>query len=105
MSEVTLGSDNFEEEVLGSDIPVVVDFWASWCGPCKMIAPVVSEIAEEYAGKIKVGKVNVDDEQTLAVKYGIMSIPTLKIFKNGNVAETIVGFHSKEEISEIIEKL
>lgn len=101
--EINLNKENFEQEVLKSDKNVLVDFWATWCGPCQMIAPVVASLAEE--GKIKVGKVNVDDEQDLAIKYGVMSIPTLIFFKNGEIAKTVVGFHSKSELEEIINDL
>lgn len=102
MLEVNLTNENFEEEVLKSEKPVLVDFWATWCGPCKMIAPVVSGIAEEYEGKVKVGKVNVDDEKELAVKYQISSIPTLMLFKNGEVTNVTVGFQSKSELEKMI---
>ena len=102
MSEIKLTEENFEEEVLKSDIPVLVDFWASWCGPCMMLAPVVEEIAKEYEGKIKVGKVNVDEQQRLAVQYRISSIPSLKLFKNGEVADSTVGFMQKEELEAFI---
>ena len=102
MSEVTITKNNFEQEVLNSDIPVLIDFWATWCGPCKMIAPIVSEIATEFAGKIKVGKVNVDEEGELAIKFGIMSIPTIMVFKGGNVEKTLIGYRSKEELLEEI---
>lgn len=98
MAEIRITVDNFEEEVLGSKIPVLVDFWASWCGPCRMLGPVVAEIAEEMDGKIKVGKVNVDEEGELAARFGIMSIPTVMVFKNGEVTNTSVGFCSKEEL-------
>ena len=81
MAEITITAENFEAEVLKSDIPVLVDFWATWCGPCQMIGPVISEIAEEYAGKIKVGKVNVDEQMALAMQYQVASIPTLILFK------------------------
>lgn len=102
MSEIKLTAANFEEEVLKSDIPVLVDFWATWCGPCKMIAPIVEEIAEEYAGRIKVGKVNVDDEPALAVKYGIASIPTIMIFKAGEVASTAIGYRTKAQLENML---
>ena len=102
MSEIKLTEANFEEEVLKSDIPVLVDFWASWCGPCMMLAPVVEEIAKEYEGKIKVGTVNVDEQQRLAVQYRISSIPSLKLFKNGEIADSTVGFMQKEELEAFI---
>ena len=98
MAEITLTQDNFKEEVLDSSIPVLVDFWASWCGPCRMIAPVVEEIAKEYDGKVKVGKVNVDDERELAEEYDIMYIPTLIVFKGGRVVNTSNGLKRKDEI-------
>lgn len=96
--EIILTDANFEEEVLKSDIPVLVDFWATWCGPCMMLAPTVEEIAKEYEGKVKVGKVNVDEAVELAKKYGIMSIPTLIIFKNGEISDKVIGFVPKEQI-------
>ena len=99
MAEITLTSDNFESEVLRSDKPVLVDFWASWCGPCRMMAPVVAGIAEKYASKIKVGKVNTDDEQDLAVKYGIDAIPCFILFKDGQPAAKKVGFMSEDELA------
>ncbi len=102
MSEIILRADNFEQEVLNSKIPVLVDFWASWCGPCRMLAPVIEEIAKEYEGKIKVGKVNVDDEGELALKYNIVSIPTVILFKDGIKADKFVGFKPKDEIKKIL---
>ncbi len=96
---------NFEDEVLKSDIPVVVDFWAPWCGPCQMIAPILEEIAQEYNGKIKIVKVNVQENQNLARQYGIMAIPNLKMFKKGQIIDEIIGVQSKEMISEKIEAI
>ena len=101
MAEVTVTIDNFEEEVLKADIPVLVDFWAAWCGPCMMLAPTVEELANEYEGRVKVCKINVDEQSELAVAYGIMSIPTLMVFKNGEIAGKKVGYCSKSEITEM----
>ena len=98
MSEIIITKENFEAEVINSDKPVLVDFWATWCGPCMMLAPVIEEIANELSGEIKVGKVNVDEEGELAVKFGIASIPTLMVFKNGQVTNTAVGYRAKDEI-------
>ena len=100
--EVVITTDNFENEVLKSDLPVLVDFWATWCGPCRMIAPVIEEIARDYEGKIKVGKVNVDEEEGLAVKFGISSIPTLLLFKGGEVVKKTLGYMPKEEVERFI---
>lgn len=104
MLEVNLTSENFEKEVVNSDKPVLVDFWATWCGPCKMIAPVLEEIAEEYKEDIKVCKVNIDEQADLAVEYQVTVIPTLVLFKNGQVMNTSVGFHSKSELEEMIKE-
>ena len=103
MAEITLTKDNFEKEVTESDKAVLIDFWATWCGPCKMIAPIIEQIAEEYSDEIKVGKVNVDDEPSLAAKFGITSIPTLLVIKNGEVVKTSVGYIPKEKIIELFE--
>ncbi len=91
MKPVEITDSNFEEEVLKSDIPVIIDFWAVWCGPCKMIHPIVEELAEEYDGKLKVGKLDVDVNQQTAIRYGVRSIPTVLLFKDGEVKETIIG--------------
>lgn len=101
--ELTITKENFQAEVLNSDKPVLVDFWAVWCGPCKMIAPVVAEIAEDFKDTLKVGKINVDNEGELAVKYGVMSIPTLLLFKDGEVVKKSIGFMTKEQIIEEFE--
>jgi thioredoxin 1 len=106
MSENTFVAtdQNFEAEVLKSTVPVVVDFWAAWCVPCKMIAPTLDELAQEFAGKIKVGKLNVDENRTVAGKYGIRGIPSLLLFKDGEIQDQMVGVHSKQEISSMISK-
>lgn len=98
MKTVTITDENFENEVINSDLPVLIDFWAVWCGPCKIIAPVVEQLAEEYSGKLKVGKLDVDNNQETSIKYGVRSIPTLLLFKNGQVKETIIGAVAKQQI-------
>lgn len=96
--ELVLTKENFEQEVLKSDIPVLVDFWATWCGPCRMIAPFVEEIANEREGTLKVGKVNVDEEGPLAMQFGIQSIPTLLLFKDGKLVDSVIGYRTKEQL-------
>ena len=102
MSVITITSKNFEEEVTKSNVPVLLDFWASWCGPCKMVSPIVDEVAEEVTGKAKVGKINVDEEQELAQAFSIMSIPTLIVINNGKLVKQAVGVRSKSEILEML---
>lgn len=102
---VVLNTGNFSTEVLKSATPVLVDFWAEWCGPCKMIAPVLDELAGEYDGRVKIGKVNIDEDQGLASQYGVRAIPTLLIFKNGEVAEQIVGMRSKRDLKSSLDKV
>lgn len=98
MGALSVDDKNFEAEVLKASQPVLVDFWAEWCGPCKMLSPIVDEVANELAGKLKVVKVNVDDAQELAMKYSVMSIPTLLVFKNGEVAGQMVGAMPKQQL-------
>lgn len=102
MAIITLTKDNFNTEVLSSDIPVLVDFWAEWCGPCRMFSPIVDEFAQENQGKVKVGKVNVDEQPELAGQYGVMSIPTAILFKGGQVAAQLVGLQQKDALEELI---
>ncbi len=103
--EVVVGSHNFREEVLESDVPVIVDLWAEWCVPCRMVEPILEEISEEYAGKLKVAKVNVDEEGEIAAQYGIVSIPTLLVFKDGNVVRKQIGAVPKPVIEGMIKDL
>jgi thioredoxin 1 len=104
MKTVELTEATFEQEVLKATVPVLVDFWAVWCGPCKMIAPIVEELATEYEGKLKIGKVDVDNHQQIAMQYGIRSIPTLLVFKAGKVVEQIVGAAPKKTLIEKLSK-
>ncbi|MBI3848770.1 MAG: thioredoxin [Verrucomicrobia bacterium] len=102
---VTLTKENFAQEVLQSYTPVLVDFWAEWCGPCKMVAPILDELADEYQGRVKIGKVNIDEHQSLATEYGIRAIPTLLLFQGGQVAEQIVGLRSKRDLKASFDKV
>ena len=102
MSTVKITTTNFEQEVLQSQIPVLLDFWADWCGPCRMAAPIIDEIATETAGKVRVGKVNVDTDIELAQRYRIASIPTFPVFKNGELTEKAIGLQSKEDLMNLL---
>lgn len=102
MAVYTITNENFEDEVLKSELPVLLDFWADWCGPCKMMSPVIDALAEELDGKVKVGKVNVDEQSALALKYQIMSIPTLVVMKNGVFEGKAIGVQSKEEVMALL---
>ncbi|MDD4494439.1 MAG: thioredoxin [Eubacteriales bacterium] len=99
-----LTSSNFELEVEKSDIPVLVDFWAAWCGPCRAVGPVIEQLADDYNGKAKVGKVNVDEENELASRFRVMSIPTIILFKNGKAVDKIIGLTSKQEFAQMIDR-
>ncbi|MGI3041885.1 thioredoxin TrxA [Shewanella algae] len=100
---VYLSDDSFENDVLQSELPVLVDFWAEWCGPCKMIAPILDDVAEEYAGKLTIAKLNIDQNNASPVKYGVRSIPTLLLFKNGELVANQVGALSKTQLKEFID--
>ena len=102
---ITLTDENFPQEVLKSPVPVLVDFWAEWCGPCKMVAPILDELATEYDDRVKIAKVNIDEYQGLATQYGIRAIPTLLIFKDGQVADQIVGLRSKRDFKAKLDRL
>jgi thioredoxin 1 len=101
-SEITVTKNNFAAEVLQSNVPVLADFWATWCVPCKMVAPILGEIADEYAGRLKVAKINVDESGDLATEYGIVSIPTLMVFKDGKIVKQQVGAASKQAILDLV---
>ncbi|MCL2809311.1 MAG: thioredoxin [Treponema sp.] len=105
MSSITITCDNFDSEVIKSDIPVLIDFWAPWCGPCKMLSPVIDQIAIENSGRLKVGKINIDDEGDLAQQYGITSIPTLIVFKDGTMAAQKNGAAPKHDIESLFKNL
>jgi thioredoxin 1 len=105
MTEIQLTDASFDQEVIKSQQPVLVDFWAPWCGPCRMLAPVIEEIASEYAGKIRVAKINTDDHPNAAARYKISAIPTMLFFKEGKVVEQLVGVHSKTEIKKTLDTL
>ena len=103
MSEIVITSENFDQEVLNSDIPVLVDFWAPWCGPCKMLGPVIAQLAEDYEGKVKVGKCNTDDYTDLAIEYNVSSIPAVKLFKGGELVDESLGFVPIEKLKAMID--
>jgi thioredoxin 1 len=102
---ITITGSNFESEVLQSAVPVLIDFWAPWCGPCKMIGPFIDELAKEYEGRLKVGKVNIDDEGTLAERHNVVSIPTLMVYKDGQIANLSVGVSPKPKIEGLFKDL
>jgi thioredoxin len=102
---VALTQESFAQQVLQSPVPVLVDFWAEWCGPCKMIAPLLDELADEYDGKVKIGKVNIDEQQALAAEYGVRAIPTLLLFNKGQVADQIVGARSKRDFKNSLDRV
>lgn len=101
---ITLNSDNFDDQVLKGTGVILVDFWAPWCGPCRMVGPIVDELASEYDGKAAFGKVNVDENESLSMKYQVMSIPTLLLFKNGQLVDKLVGAHPKDAFEDLLEK-
>ena len=102
MAEIKITKDNFENEVLKAEVPVLIDFWATWCGPCRMLSPIIAEIAEEYEGKAKICKVNVDEEPELANAFQVQSIPMVVVMKNGKVVNTAIGYRPKEQIESLL---
>lgn len=105
MAELTITKDNFEKEVMQAELPVMLDFWASWCGPCQMLSPIVEELADEYDGKVTVGKVNVDDERALAMQFGIASIPTVVLMQKGEIVASLMGYRPKEDWVALLQKV
>jgi len=103
-NEIIISDSNFDQEVLLSEIPVLVDFWAPWCAPCRMLAPIIEELAGEYAGRVKVGKLNVDENPSTAARYGVRGIPALILFKNGGIANQSIGLQPKQNIKEMVDK-
>ncbi len=102
---VTLNDKNFQDEIKGTQVPILVDFWAEWCAPCRMIAPMLDEIAEEYEGKVKIGKLNVDQNRSIAAQFGVMSIPTLIVFKGGEMVEQMIGAQPKENLLKVLQSV
>ncbi|MFA6028646.1 MAG: thioredoxin [Elusimicrobiota bacterium] len=105
MAELQLTDDSFEKEVLKNPQPILVDFWAPWCGPCRMLSPIIDELAKEFAGKVRVAKLNTDDHPNAASRFNISAIPTLLVFKNGKVEHQLVGVHSKADIKKILDQV
>ncbi len=101
---VTLTNSNFDDEVKKSPTPILVDFWAEWCGPCRMVSPILEKLSEEYSGKVRIGKVNVDEQGSLAAKFGVQSIPTLLLFKEGKVVEQFIGATTREVLARLLDK-
>ena len=105
MADITFTDASFDQDVLKSEQPVVVDFWAEWCGPCRVVSPIIEELAGEYEGKVKIGKLNVDENQEAAGKYGVMSIPTILVFKGGEPVKSLIGAQNKENYKQAIEEV
>ncbi|OQB25338.1 MAG: Thioredoxin [Firmicutes bacterium ADurb.Bin182] len=103
-SVVHLSSKDFDDQVLKADVPVLVDFWATWCGPCRMLGPIIEQLAEDYAGKAKICKLNVDENEDISMRYQVMSIPTVFVFANGNIVEKSVGLNSKQAYEQMLDK-